>query len=220
VSERDMPEEMPVFPLPGTVFFPRTTLPLHIFEPRYRQMIEDVLLHGRWIAVALQKSTPPPEDPPPFHAVGGAGFLVRSTRLPDGRFHILLEGRGRVRLEEVPSARLYRMVRAVPYPETTPWLNGADGTARLREILDQASELRLLKTEGLTKNLVPRGAPRRGALLNLVATTVIAEPHERQAMLEADVDERASLVLAQLAFSRQLLASIAQRSRPGDPRVN
>ena len=53
MSERDLPEELPVFPLPNAVLFPGTTLPLYVFEPRYRQMVEDVLRHGRWIAVAL-----------------------------------------------------------------------------------------------------------------------------------------------------------------------
>jgi Lon protease-like protein len=216
-----MPDEMPVFPLPGTVFFPRTSLPLHVFEPRYRQMVEDVLRRGRWIAVALLKpAAAESEDPPPFHDVAVAGFLMRSTRLPDGRFHVTLEGRGRVRLEEIPSDRLYRMVRAVPLPETPGWLTGNEGTARLKEVLRLATQLRLLSAGDLPESLLPRGAQRRGALLNLIATSVIAEPRERQAMLEADFDERSQRVLRQLEFSRHLLSSIARRPRPEDPRVN
>jgi uncharacterized protein len=221
MTERDMPEEMPVFPLPGTVFFPYTDLPLHVFEPRYRQMVEDVLRHGRWITVALAHAAGEGGgDSSGFQPVASAGFMVRSSRLPDGRFHISLEGRARVRLEEVSSARLYRMVRAVPLPERTEWLTEPEGTTRLREIVDLAASLRLLKLEGLPKNLLPRGAARRAQLLNLLASSVIAEPRERQAMLEADYDGRAGLVLSHLRFSRDLLATIARRPRPEDPRVN
>ncbi len=104
---------LPVFPLPGTVFFPHTLLPLHIFEPRYRQMTEQVLAGHQHLAVVLLD--PAQETPPRGMArVAGVGRVVHHERLTDGRFHILLQGVGRVRLgDELPSeGLLYRRVRA------------------------------------------------------------------------------------------------------------
>ena len=99
-------EALPVFPLPDTVFFPHTLLPLHVFEPRYRQMTEAVLDgHGHMAVVRLE-----PESPRGLARVAGIGRLVHHERLPDGRFHILLQGVGRVVLgDELPrDGLLYR----------------------------------------------------------------------------------------------------------------
>ena len=188
MSERDLPEEMPVFPLPNAVLFPGTILPLHIFEPRYRQLVDDVLRHGRWIAVSLLRPgyEADYQGTPAFHEIAGAGFLVHSNRLADGRFEISLEGRVRVRLDEIPSARLYRMVRAVPCPENAAWLTGREGTEALRDLLALAETLRIMKPDDIRRG-VPNGAARRMALLNqLAAATAMADPHDRQEMLASE----------------------------------
>jgi Lon protease-like protein len=221
MSERDLPGELPVFPLPNAVLFPGTTLPLYVFEPRYRQMVEDVLRHGRWIAVALLRPGYEAEydGSPDFHEVGGAGFLVRSNRLEDGRFEIALEGRARVRLEEIPSARLYRMVRAVPCPENAGWITGAEATRTLCGLLELAEGLGLVKGDDLRRGL-PAGAARRIAFLNQLAMAVMADPHDRQAMLAAELPERCALVRTRLRFSRELHLSLARYPRPEDPGLN
>jgi ATP-dependent Lon protease len=221
MSERDLPEEMPVFPLPDSVLFPGTTLPLLVFEPRYRQMVEDVLRFGRWIAVSLLKpgDEAESEGSPNFHEIAGAGFLIRSNRLPDGRFQIALDGRARVRLSEVPSERLYRMVRAVPEPEDPTWLLGDECAETLREIQTLAGSLRLMKAEE-AKRAIPGGAVRRAALVNHLALAVMAEPRERQEMLAADFARRSTLVLGKLRFSKELFRSLARYPRPDDPEHN
>lgn len=221
MSERDLPEELPVFPLPNAVLFPGTTLPLHVFEPRYRQMIEDVLRHGRWIAVALLRPgyEADYEGNPEFHEVAGAGCLVRSNRLEDGRFEIVLEGRARVRLTEIPSARLYRMVRAIPCPEDPAWIMGPEGTKSLCGLLELAAELRLVKPEDASRGL-PAEAMRRIAFLNQLAMSVMADPNDRQEMLIAELPERTALVEARLRFSRELHASLSRFPRPENPELN
>jgi Lon protease-like protein len=104
---------LPIFPLPGTVFFPHTLLPLHVFEPRYRQMTEHVLAGHQHLAVVLLDAT---QEQPPFGVahVAGLGRVVHHERLPDGRFHILLQGIARIALDdELPlDGLLYRRVRA------------------------------------------------------------------------------------------------------------
>jgi len=221
MSERDLPDELPVFPLPNAVLFPGTTLPLYVFEPRYRQMVEDALRHGRWIAVALLRPgfEADYEGSPEFHEMGGAGFLVRSNRLDDGRFEIVLEGRERVHLEEVPSARLYRMARAVPCPEDASWITGAEGTKTLCGLLELAKELRLVKKDDARRGL-PADASRRLAFLNQLAAEVMADPNDRQEMLIAEPRERSTLVQSRLRFSHELHVSLARYPRPEDPGMN
>lgn len=109
---------VPLFPLSGVFLFPGTLLPLHIFEPRYRQMIEDCLDGPGRIVIGIpqeeQEGAPRGPDPVPVHAVAGLGEIARHERLPDGRFVILLAGISRVRVVEVDSARLYRQVAIEP----------------------------------------------------------------------------------------------------------
>src|SRR5690242_1990912 len=105
MSDPDSSIRIPLFPLPETVVFPTSRLPLHIFEPRYRQMAEDALAgDGRIGMVLLQSGADPNEERPPIYSVGCVGEIQQSRRLSDGRFLIELEGRFRFRiLREVES---------------------------------------------------------------------------------------------------------------------
>lgn len=112
------PTELPVFPLPGVFLFPGCVMPLHVFEPRYRQMVSDLLdRHGRLVIGTIQDAEGESFDPPRIHAIAGLGEIGRHEELADGRFLIWLIGLGRVRIEEIPSDRLYRRVRIEPLEE-------------------------------------------------------------------------------------------------------
>ena len=102
-----------LFPLPGVVLFPHAVLPLHIFEPRYRQMTEDALATDRLIAIVQIKSAPGhPGEEPELERVGCLGRIFKHERLPDGRFNFLLLGRKRIRLDrEIANGKLYRSSR-------------------------------------------------------------------------------------------------------------
>src|SRR5918997_2308167 len=91
-SPFDVPNRIPVFPLPNVVFFPKTYLPLHIFEHRYRDMIADAAAEGQCIGIALLKEGWEQNyyGNPPVFEVGCAGRLVSAQGLPDGRYNILL----------------------------------------------------------------------------------------------------------------------------------
>jgi len=111
----------PLFPLPGFFLFPGSIVPLHIFEPRYCQMIDD-LIDG---SGRLVMGTVPDEfmsqlpGSPPVHPVAGLGEIARHEKLPDGRRYLIwLFGIGRVRVNEVQSDRLYRRVSYEPLQET------------------------------------------------------------------------------------------------------
>lgn len=105
---------LPIFPLPNVWLFPGSIMPLNIFEPRYREMIEDSLDGpGRFIlGTILPGHEAEAMAAPPFHDVAGFGEIGRHDRQPDGRYHIVLIGLGRVRVEEIESDKSYRKVRA------------------------------------------------------------------------------------------------------------
>lgn len=105
--------EAPLFPLPGAVLFPGALLPLHIFEPRYRQMTADALEGTQLIAMAAFK--PRNEaggiGEPPVHETVGLGRIVAHEQLPDGRYYLVLVGLARCQIvDERPLNKLYRVV--------------------------------------------------------------------------------------------------------------
>src|SRR5204862_3507663 len=134
---------VPMFPLPNVFLFPGGLMPLHIFEQRYRRMIEDLLDRpGRLVMGTILEGRSEREVDPPVHDVAGLGEIGRHERLPDGRFLIWLIGIARVRIREVPSGLPYRQVEIealeeVPAsPEREPELR-----ARVREaVLERCGE--------------------------------------------------------------------------------
>ena len=109
----------PLFPLPGFFLYPGTVVPLHIFEPRYKQMIEDMLDGpGRLVmGSVLEGHESELAGSPPVFPIGGLGEIGRHERLADGRFNILLVGLTRVRMHEIESDRAYRKVEFEPLEE-------------------------------------------------------------------------------------------------------
>lgn len=108
-----------IFPLPNVVFFPTTNLPLHIFEPRYCEMVKDTLDNRQLIAMFLLQ--PGWQDDyygnPPVHAVGCAGQLVHVEYLPEGKYNILLRGLYRARALEMVQEFPYRKARVQVLPD-------------------------------------------------------------------------------------------------------
>jgi uncharacterized protein len=101
---------IPVFPLAGALLFPRTHLPLHIFESRYRQMVADALAGEKLIGMVQPRDQ---KDPPSLYEIGGLGRIVAADELDGGRFNIALEGLGRFRVaRELEVETPYRQVEA------------------------------------------------------------------------------------------------------------
>src|SRR5688572_32693985 len=88
-----LPSTIPIFPLPNVVLFPNVFLPLHIFEPRYRQMVSDALAGERMIGmVLLQPGHEDDEGVPAVYAIGCADLITHVERLADGRYNIVMRG--------------------------------------------------------------------------------------------------------------------------------
>src|SRR5579871_1913359 len=121
-----MSDLLPLFPLPNVVLFPNVFLPLHIFEPRYREMVGDVLKSDRLIGMVLLRPgwERDYEGRPPVYPIGCSGVITHVERLADGRYNIVLRGVERFRVLEEDHAKVYR--RAVVEPLREPPLEPRD----------------------------------------------------------------------------------------------
>jgi uncharacterized protein len=114
ISVDDFSGKVRLFPLPNLVLFPYVIQPLHVFEPRYRQLMEDSLKDDRLIGMALLQPHCEKEyyKSPPIYPMICLGRIHKEERLPDGRWNLLLHGLTRARIEsEMGVDRLYRMAR-------------------------------------------------------------------------------------------------------------
>lgn len=109
-----LPKVIPIFPLPGVILLPRTMLPLHIFEPRYRAMTADALAGDGVIGMIQPTNAEGLEGNPEIYQTGCAGKIIEHQQLEDGRYMVTLEGliRFRVKRELETSNEPYRIVEA------------------------------------------------------------------------------------------------------------
>lgn len=206
-----------MFPLPDVVLLPGTLLPLHIFEPRYRDMIRDVLA-GTGL-VALARLLPGYEanyhGRPPVYPILGVGRVVASEELDDGRYNILLRGLIRATVaEELPPERerLYRVVRVVPI---------LDAATEEPALLRAAQQKLIAVCDELAAHLEPggeglhglaRSASVPGRCADMVSAALVTDPEVRQRLLESgDPLERLELAIQHIS---RLMASLDACSDP------
>ena len=103
-----LPDILPIFPLPNVVLLPNASLPLFIFEERYKEMIRDCLESDRYLSVALLKKgwEQQTNNPKPY-PVAGFGRIVRASRLPNDCMDIVIQGMGRIEMTEFHEDRAY-----------------------------------------------------------------------------------------------------------------
>ena len=108
ILEKDsLPDEIPVFPLSNFIIFPKTTVPLNIFEPRYIEMIDDAMKGNRIIGMIQPKEND--QTIPMLYNIGCAGKITSFNETEDGRYLIILNGISRFKIiEELETEKLYR----------------------------------------------------------------------------------------------------------------
>jgi uncharacterized protein len=217
-------ELLPIFPLSNVVLFPRVKTPLHLFEPRYRQLAREVLKGERRIGMVVVRPEHAEDMPgnPPIYPIGCAGLITESQRLPDGRYNLVLLGEHRVRVVgELPpdASRLYRLARVVrleePYPDAE-----RERVGRLRSAIIEDVGLLVRHTQ------TERSHPFDPALfagvddetfVNAVSNAFAFPPPEKQGLLEADsIPERFARLASSLSFQRLEL----EGRRGGGPRLH
>jgi len=112
VQKKDLPKEIPVFPLSNFIIFPKTTVPLNIFEPRYLDMVNDAIKSNKLIGMIQPKTSNYQLDIPSLHEVGCLGKITTFRETEDGRILIELKGIIRFRnLEEIKGNKKYRILK-------------------------------------------------------------------------------------------------------------
>ena len=186
-----LPEILPVFPLTGVLLFPGTVQLLHIFEPRYRNMVEDTLntdgVFGMIQPFVPQQDNRPmagaEKEKPELYALGCAGHVEKWEKAPDGRYMIQLRGINRFRFkEELPLHRGYRRVKAVydEFPESTLVENWHCDRKALTEALEGYGQ-----AHGLEVQIDQVAHFSDIELVNLLGAALPFHPAEKQALLEA-----------------------------------
>ena len=189
---------VPVFPLAGALLFPRTQLPLHIFEPRYRAMTRDALAGDRLIGMIQPKDH---AEAPALFEVGCIGRIGACEELDDGRFNLVLEGLSRFRIaREALVETLYRQVdadRSGFDEEEEPVLGLAQRAEVEREARRYADALGYMVEWAEVSRLDDE------MLVNGIAQIAPLDVGSKQALLEAtSLADRADLLVQFMQFQR------------------
>ncbi len=204
-----------VFPLPNVVFFPTTSLPLHIFEPRYCQMLTDAQAGPGMIATALLRKTETGDGNPAIHPIGTLGRIEELHLLADGRFNIRLRGLHRVRFEELPSTRPYRLARCRALPEAAVNESAPQIIQSKLELLASIGYLRQELTGDEHPAMVLDDSVPLEQAVNEVCAALPVEPWMRQRLLaENDLLVRRTRALEMMNDVLETVIRIKSRGAP------
>lgn len=200
-----MSDLLAIFPLPNVVLFPGVFLPLHIFEPRYREMVAEALATDRLIGMVLLREgwQSHYRERPPVYTVGCSGLIAHSETLPDGRHNIVLRGLDRFRIVSEDHTLTYRRAKTEPMPE--PELTSQE-CVRLRQNRARIEELIASSERG--RGFDPRAAEALSDqdLVNALAQYLDLEAIEKQALLEQPGVSARATALIELLEMKTLLA--------------
>jgi len=210
-----IPETIPVMTLPGIVFFPRTLLPLHIFEPRYRLMLAETLGSHRVMAVALLDETDPaiPLAAETPHRIATAGIIRACQKNDDGTSNLILEGLKRIEVVAVVREAPFRLIQVKPITEATVAPDN-ESLALCRQLLQ------ILRSTAKAESSIPRKLAKRlaeihdpSAFCDLLVFSLAENAQFKQRMLELiDPGERLrqTLTYFRAALERQRLGDQLQ----------
>ena len=203
--EITLPDEVPVMTLPNVAFFPQALMPLHIFEPRYRQMLHDVLGSNRLFAVAglngAQSGEPGQFEPP--HRIASVGIVRACQKNSDGTSHLLLQGLCRVEITRIVRDEPYRQIQIRALASEAGATDGENQSLRkeLSRLLALKMKLEAAGSAEMAAFLKTVEDPE--AFVDIAAFSLCEDARLKQKLLETlDVHNRLEL------FSRQLRGEI------------
>lgn len=196
-SPETLPEAIPLFPLPDVSLFPNSTQPFYIFEPRYRAMVADALEGDSIIGMVLLQPgfEEEYEGRPPVYAVGCAGVIIASERLPDGRYNILLRGLSKFRIVSEDQSRAYRLAEVEGLPEPI-------GTDERSELSATRQELERALGAAFPGAQPPPSDLSDEEVIDALSLVLPIEPAERQELLEAEGSIERATKLIELLHRR------------------
>ncbi|MGA9251766.1 MAG: LON peptidase substrate-binding domain-containing protein [Roseobacter sp.] len=185
INATELPQTIPIFPLAGALLLPRSRLPLHLFEPRYLQMLEDALKTPERLVGMIQPNEVPGRSGTGLHSIGCAGRVMQFSETEDGRYLITLGGASRFRIiKEVEGFTPYRRC-------DVNW-DGFDrdlGPEEKDNGFDRAAFLKLLERYFDARELSADWETLKEAddelLLNSLSMMLDFDPEDKQALLEA-----------------------------------
>ena len=182
---RDLPDKIAIFPLAGALLLPRARLPLHIFEPRYLQMVEDALKTDARLIGMVQPNSVPGRDGHGLHTIGCAGRITQFSETEDGRYMITLGGVSRFRVtEEIEGFTPYRQCKVNWEGFGRDLGDEEDDSGFKRQVfLDLLG--RYFDARGLSADWGTLKEAEDELLINSLSMMLDFEAEEKQALLEA-----------------------------------
>jgi uncharacterized protein len=196
-SLADLPDKIPLFPLPGALLLPRGRLPLNIFEPRYLSMLDDTLkTSDRLIGMIQPMHSEDEGEAPRLHQIGCVGRLVGFNETPDGRYRVTLAGVSRFRLKVVENGFAPYLRAAVSWPEFERDLGQPEKDDGFERDAFLASLGRFFKATGMNSDWESLEKADNELLINSLSMMFPFEIEDKQALLEAPTlqDRRETLV--------------------------
>jgi Lon protease-like protein len=210
---------LPLFPLPNIVFFPHTRLPLYVFEPRYRQLVQDALEADERFGMILLRPGWENEyfGAPPVYDCGTVGTIEQAVPLEDGRYNIVVRGDARFRILEEVSRVPYRTARVIAELDDAP--AAAEAYAQREWLADIARQyLQYLPDQSAVPEIETVSLD---ALTNALVMSLNLDMEEKQKLLEQrDLLARAEQIGGELASRMESLRFLAGFRRGGDPSHN
>ena len=210
---------LPIFPLPNLVFFPQTRFPLHVFEPRYRQLVADAIEGDQSFGIVLLRPGFEREyfGAPPVYSCGTIARIVETTPLDDGRFNLMVYGESRFRIIGEVTRDPYRTVRVLSQPQIER--NAAEAYAQRKSLSELSQQyLRYLPEQGSVPEIELVGLE---ALTNALIMSLSLDLEEKQRLLEIDdLVARAEDVGTELQNRIESLQFLAPFRQEGDPSRN
>ncbi|HET9251270.1 MAG TPA: LON peptidase substrate-binding domain-containing protein [Candidatus Eisenbacteria bacterium] len=214
-----------MFPLPNVVLFPKTMLALHVFEPRYRLMMDEVLKGNQSLVIALLKPGWEADyhGTPEVHPLACVGKIVQHQELADGRYNITVHGEYKVAIESVEQSHPFRVAKVRRIHEDNAWGEAPGAADQTRELM--ALFRRFNEGQGAAIDLAQVFGAHMAAdgILNSISMHLNVEPAVKQRLLELEsTEQRYRAVFQFLSDSAAVQDSIDQaRHRfPADGRQN
>ena len=201
---RELPDTLPLFPLPGALLLPRARLPLHIFEPRYLQMLEDCMkTPDRLIGMVQTREVPVNQGSEPrLHSIGCAGRLTGFSETDDGRYMVTLSGVSRFRLrKEIEGDSPYRRAR-VDWQGFERDQGAAEEDAGFYRAGFMDLLQRFFESLELSTDWESLGDADEELLINSLSMLCPFTPEDKQALLEAPtLTERRETMVTLIEFA-------------------